>query len=122
MASNTVSPCLIHSGHICHSSALFIVHYQKIIHRDLKPSNLLRADSGEVKIADLGVSNEFDGTDAYLTNTAGTPAFTPPESIAHKPGDDPFSGKVSRNNYESNHATSTVDFDVFRPLIFGRLE
>lgn len=71
------------------------VHYQKIIHRDLKPSNLLRADSGEVKIADLGVSNEFDGQDAFLTNTAGTPAFTPPESISHKPGDDPYSGKVS---------------------------
>jgi len=71
------------------------LHYQKIIHRDLKPSNLLRADSGEVKIADLGVSNEFDGTDALLTNTAGTPAFTPPESISHKPGDDPYSGKAA---------------------------
>ena len=74
---------------------LFTVHYQKIIHRDLKPSNLLRADSGEVKIADLGVSNEFDGTDAFLTNTAGTPAFTAPESISHKPGDEPYSGRVS---------------------------
>jgi len=71
------------------------LHYQKIIHRDLKPSNLLRADSGEVKIADLGVSNEFDGTDALLTNTAGTPAFTPPESISHKPGDEPYSGKTA---------------------------
>ena len=70
------------------------VHYQKIIHRDIKPSNLLRADSGQVKIADLGVSNEFDGDDAFLTNTAGTPAFTPPESLSHKPGDDPYSGKV----------------------------
>ena len=30
----------------------------------------------KVKIADLGVSNEFDGPDAFLTNTAGTPAFT----------------------------------------------
>lgn len=57
---------------------IFAVHYQKVIHRDIKPSNLLRADSGEVKIADLGVSDEFDGPDALLTNTAGTPAFTPP--------------------------------------------
>ena len=56
---------------------------------------MLRADSGEVKIADLGVSNEFDGTDAFLTNTAGTPAFTAPESISHKPGDEPYSGRVS---------------------------
>jgi serine/threonine protein kinase len=61
----------------------------------LKPSNLLRADTGEVKIADLGVSDEFNGKDAFLTNTAGTPAFTPPESLAHKPGDDPYSGKVT---------------------------
>ena len=71
------------------------MHYQKIIHRDLKPSNLLRSDTGEVKIADLGVSDEFNGKDAFLTNTAGTPAFTPPESLAHKPGDEPYSGKVS---------------------------
>jgi [calcium/calmodulin-dependent protein kinase] kinase len=71
------------------------VHYQKIIHRDIKPSNLLRADNGQIRIADLGVSNEFDGDDAFLTNTAGTPAFTPPESLSHKPGDDPYSGRVS---------------------------
>jgi len=57
------------------------LHYQKVIHRDIKPSNLLRADNGEVKIADLGVSDEFDGVDAMLTATAGTPAFTPPECL-----------------------------------------
>ena len=70
------------------------LHYQKIIHRDIKPSNLLRDRDGLVKIADLGVSDEFHGSDAFLTNTAGTPAFTPPESLSHKPGDDPFLGKV----------------------------
>ena len=37
--------------------------------------------SMQVKIADLGVSNEFDGADALLTNTAGTPAFTGTDSI-----------------------------------------
>ena len=85
-------PC---NGILLKHFSCFSVHYQKIIHRDLKPSNLLRADSGEVKIADLGVSDEFNGKDAFLTNTAGTPAFTPPESLAHKPGDDPYSGKVN---------------------------
>ena len=49
------------------------LHYQKVIHRDIKPSNLLRADNGEVKIADLGVSDEFAGADALLSSTAGTP-------------------------------------------------
>lgn len=71
------------------------LHYQKIIHRDIKPSNLLRADSGEVKIADLGVSNEFDGNDAFFTNTAGTPAFSPPEALSQQPGEPPYSGKVA---------------------------
>lgn len=71
------------------------LHYQKIIHRDIKPSNLLRADSGEVKIADLGVSNEFDGNDAFLTSTTGTPAFTSPEALSQQPGEPPYSGKAA---------------------------
>ena len=37
---------------------------------------IVKARMLKVKIADLGVSNEFDGPDAFLTNTAGTPAFT----------------------------------------------
>ncbi|KAL3856519.1 hypothetical protein ACJMK2_011265 [Sinanodonta woodiana] len=58
------------------------LHYQKIIHRDIKPSNLLLGDDGHIKIADFGVSNEFTGTDVYLTNTAGTPHFMAPESLS----------------------------------------
>lgn len=71
----------------------FAVHYQKIIHRDIKPSNLLLGDNGHIQIADFGVCNEFDGKDAFLTNTAGTPAFMAPEALStsrHK-----YSGKVS---------------------------
>jgi len=72
------------------------LHYQKVIHRDIKPSNLLRADNGEVKIADLGVSDEFDGVDAMLTATAGTPAFTPPECLTTtRTGGDGWSGKAA---------------------------
>lgn len=72
------------------------LHYQKVIHRDIKPSNLLRADTGEVKIADLGVSDEFDGPDALLTNTAGTPAFTPPECLQATGNQSaPFSGRAA---------------------------
>lgn len=69
------------------------VHYQKIVHRDIKPSNLLLGDDGHIKIADFGVSNQFEGNDALLSSTAGTPAFMAPETLSdHRKS---FSGKVS---------------------------
>lgn len=74
----------------CFSSA---VHCQKIVHRDIKPSNLLLGDDGHVKIADFGVSNQFEGNDAQLSSTAGTPAFMAPEAISDS--GQSFSGKVT---------------------------
>ncbi|KAF7218423.1 calcium/calmodulin-dependent protein kinase kinase 1-like [Nothobranchius furzeri] len=68
------------------------LHYHKIIHRDIKPSNLLLGDDGHVKIADFGVSNEFEGADALLSSTAGTPAFMAPEMISEQ--QQGFSGKA----------------------------
>lgn len=61
----------------------FLVHYQRIIHGDVKPDNLLLGESGNVKVADLGVCNEFLGEDASMNNgsTAGTPAFRAPETL-----------------------------------------
>ncbi|MGH0134203.1 UNVERIFIED_CONTAM: hypothetical protein FKN15_054936 [Acipenser sinensis] len=68
------------------------LHYQKIVHRDIKPSNLLLGDDGHIKIADFGVSNQFEGNDALLSSTAGTPAFMAPETLSdHRKS---FSGKV----------------------------
>ncbi|XP_044763193.1 calcium/calmodulin-dependent protein kinase kinase 1 [Coccinella septempunctata] len=67
------------------------LHYQRIIHRDIKPANLLLSNNGHVQIADLGVCNEFDGTDAFLSNSAGTPAFAAPEALCEKAE---FSGKA----------------------------
>ncbi|XP_047449252.1 calcium/calmodulin-dependent protein kinase kinase 1b [Mugil cephalus] len=68
------------------------LHYHKIIHRDIKPSNLLLGDDGHVKIADFGVSNEFEGTDALLSGSAGTPAFMAPETMTEH--EQSFSGKA----------------------------
>lgn len=75
---------------------LAAVHYQKIIHRDIKPSNLLVGEDGHIKIADFGVSNEFKGADALLTNTVGTPAFMAPETLSETRKI--FSGKVFRSH------------------------
>uniref|UniRef100_A0A3B3Y3X4 calcium/calmodulin-dependent protein kinase n=1 Tax=Poecilia mexicana TaxID=48701 RepID=A0A3B3Y3X4_9TELE len=68
------------------------LHYHKIIHRDIKPSNLLLGDDGHIKIADFGVSNEFEGHDALLSSTAGTPAFMAPEMMSEV--QQSFSGKA----------------------------
>jgi serine/threonine protein kinase len=79
----------------CNILVLLAVHYQRIIHRDLKPSNLLLSKDGKVQIADLGVCNEFHGTDALLSGTAGTPAFMAPEALRPDRGAT-FSGKVRK--------------------------
>lgn len=57
------------------------LHYQKIVHRDIKPSNLLLSNEGRVQISDFGVCNQFEGVDAFLSDTAGTPAFVAPEAL-----------------------------------------
>lgn len=61
------------------------LHYQKIVHRDIKPSNLLLGEDGHIKIADFGVADVFEGDDALLNKTAGSPAFMAPETLQSKP-------------------------------------
>ncbi|XP_048522106.1 probable serine/threonine-protein kinase DDB_G0279405 [Dendroctonus ponderosae] len=70
------------------------LHFQRIIHRDIKPANLLLNDEDRVQITDFGVCNEFHGTDAFLSSTAGTPAFTPPEALGEERSSG-FSGKCT---------------------------
>lgn len=70
------------------------LHFQRIIHRDIKPANLLLNDQDRVQITDFGVCNEFHGSDAFLSNSAGTPAFTPPEALGEERSSG-FSGKCT---------------------------
>ena len=66
------------------AGAMAHAHERGIVHRDLKPSNvLLRADSGEPVIADLGIA-AFAG-DHKLTGTReamGTPQYMAPEQAS----------------------------------------
>ncbi|XP_054717035.1 calcium/calmodulin-dependent protein kinase kinase 2-like [Uloborus diversus] len=68
------------------------LHYQKIVHRDIKPSNLLLSDDDRILISDFGVCNQFEGVDAFLSDTAGTPAFVAPEVL--KGTREVYSGKA----------------------------
>lgn len=91
------------------------MHYQKIIHRDIKPSNLLVGEGGHIKIADFGVSNQFEGTDALLTSTVGTPAFLAPEALSETRKN--FSGKVGL----FPHPVSFFQACVLSGYVCGRL-
>ncbi|KAG8182334.1 hypothetical protein JTE90_028179 [Oedothorax gibbosus] len=68
------------------------LHYQKIVHRDIKPSNLLLSNDDRIQISDFGVCNQFEGVDAFLSDTAGTPAFVAPEVL--KGTREVYSGKA----------------------------
>eukprot|EP00754_Rhynchopus_humris_P027707 Rhum_TRINITY_DN15101_c8_g1::Rhum_TRINITY_DN15101_c8_g1_i1::g.139358::m.139358/K07198/PRKAA, AMPK; 5'-AMP-activated protein kinase, catalytic alpha subunit len=66
--------------------ALWFCHAQKVAHRDIKPENLLFAKTGELKIADFGLSNIQQQDDSggvtpslRLTTVCGTPYYIAPE-------------------------------------------
>ncbi|KAH9140859.1 hypothetical protein AeRB84_014937 [Aphanomyces euteiches] len=66
------------------------LHANRICHRDLKPENILVGKGGLMKIADFGVAHFFDDKSnqadkGYVTNSAGTYAFMPPESLTSEP-------------------------------------
>lgn len=57
---------------------LYLNH--KIVHRDIKPSNILMSSTGDVKIADFGVSKQLTDNTQAMTFT-GTQAYLAPERI-----------------------------------------
>ncbi len=61
--------------------AVEYLHSNHIIHRDIKPANLLLHTRDVIRLADFGVSCMFEGPDAVLTKTVGTPAFLAPEAV-----------------------------------------
>ncbi len=66
------------------AQGLAAAHALGIVHRDVKPDNLLISNTGQVKVADLGLAKPTMGTGgASLMSAAnavmGTPSYMPPE-------------------------------------------
>lgn len=69
------------------TSAVAYSHSCEVVHRDLKPANVLISDSGQVKVADFGISKILDqmqGYDQYLPKPTlanhHSPPYSPPEN------------------------------------------
>lgn len=66
--------------------ALDHAHQHGVVHRDIKPDNLLvDLATGQVKIADFGVSRVEDTSATQTGTILGTPAYMAPEQLAGAP-------------------------------------
>lgn len=59
------------------------VHGMSVVHRDLKPENLLLDESGNLKLADFGLSNFYE-PGQLLKTACGSPCYASPEMISGK--------------------------------------
>lgn len=59
----------------------YLHNEKKVIHRDIKPHNILVMTSGQIKIADFGVSGQIRTTFDCATKYTGTASYMSPERI-----------------------------------------
>ncbi len=71
------------------TDALDYAHERGVIHRDVKPDNIVISDTGEVKLADLGIAKIFELEAEFgdRGKVLGTPHYMSPEQAAGKPVD-----------------------------------